>query len=129
MNHVTAILSMLHESAVAGSASRRFRNKPVLEWTLTRVARAGCIDSTSILHWDDQRDAIDALRECHPAATFISKGERQSLPGMNAIPAARRWADGWRGGLLGTCEFDLGFHPEWVSAIAKANEADAVLLI
>ena len=39
----------------------------------------------------------------------LSKGPRAYLPHLEAVVAARRWADGWRGGLLGTCDFDLGF--------------------
>lgn len=129
MNHIAAIMSTLHEPPDGGSAVRRFRNKPVLEWTLNRAARAGSIDSMTILCWDDQVEPMRTISERHPLMTIASKGPRQNLPGMSAISAARRWADGWRGGLLGTCEFDLGFHPEWVAEVACSNDADAVLLI
>lgn len=128
MNQITAILSMLHESAEVHSAVRRFRNKPVLEWTLSRLARATSIDTVSILCWNDQLSEVIPAAEAH-GAIVASKGQRQILPGMQAITAARRWADGWRGGLLGTCEFDLGFHPEWVADIAESNDADAILLV
>jgi radical SAM protein with 4Fe4S-binding SPASM domain len=128
MNQITAILSMLHESAEANSAVRRFRNKPVLEWTLSRLARAASIDAVTVLCWNDQLSEVIPAAEAH-RAMVVSKGERQALPGMQAITAARRWADGWRGGLLGTCEFDLGFHPEWAAEIARSNDADAVLLV
>lgn len=129
MTHIAAIISLLHESVEAHSGARRFRNKPVLDWTLNRVTRAASIDTISILCWDDQAEAVHAITGRHDGTTIIVKGPRQVIPGMVAITAARRWADGWRGGLLGTCEFDLGFHPEWAAEIAKANDADAVLLI
>lgn len=128
MNHVAAVISLLHESSQLNSATRLFRTKPVLEWTLSRLGRAGAIDSVSVLCWDDQHEAVRAASERYPAK-LVAKGDRQPLPGLQAITAARRWADGWRGGLLGTCEFDLGFHPEWAAQIALTNDADAVLLI
>jgi hypothetical protein len=62
-------------------------------------------------------------------ARIISKGSRVTLPHLEAIAAARRWADGWRGGLLGTCGFDVGFHGRYALEAAKALGADAVLLI
>src|SRR5215469_15877128 len=119
MDNVTAILSMLHEGPATDgtdgrltSATRRFRNKPVIDWTLMRLTRLGSIDSISILCWDDQQSALEPVNARHPTVQIVAKGARHALPGMNAITTARRWADGWRGGLLGTCEFDLGFHPE-----------------
>jgi MoaA/NifB/PqqE/SkfB family radical SAM enzyme len=127
MNHVAAILSMLHEPAEINSATRPFRNRPVLTWTLSRLMRAGLIDSIHLLCWDDQWEAATIAAETK--ATIISKGPRQNLPEMAAITTARRWSDGWRGGLLGTCEFDLGFHSQWIAEIAHANEADGALLI
>jgi spiro-SPASM protein len=48
---------------------------------------------------------------------------------LDAVAAARRWADGWRGGLLGTCEFDRGYHGPWVAEIAQKAGAEAVLLM
>ncbi len=130
MNHVAAVLSMLHESAEMNSAVRKFRAVPVLQWTLNRLGRAADIDSVSVLCWDDQHAAVAAVAE-NVGVAVLSKGPRQVLPGMEAISVARRWADGWRGGLLGTCEFDLGFHPQWTADIASAGDvnADAVLLV
>jgi hypothetical protein len=124
MNHVAAVISMLHESPEVNSAVRKFRGAAVLQWTLNRLARAGSIDSMSILCWDDQHVSAAASAENRGVAV-LSKGPRQLLPGMEAISAARRWADGWRGGLLGTCEFDLGFHPQWTAEIS----GDTVVLI
>jgi Iron-sulfur cluster-binding domain len=130
VNHVAAVISMLHESAEMNSALRKFRGVPVLQWTLSRLGRAEDIDSVSILCWDDQHTAAAAVAE-NVGVAVLSKGPRQMLGGMEAISAARRWADGWRGGLLGTCEFDLGFHSQWTAEIASAGDlnADAVLLV
>ena len=57
MNQVIAVLSMLHESAGSNSAVRRFRNKSVLEWTLSRLARGESLDGVTVLCWDDQYEA------------------------------------------------------------------------
>ncbi len=60
---------------------------------------------------------------CWPKARDVA------LPEVDAISAARRWSDGWRGGLLGTCDFDLGFYGPWFTELAKKVGSDAVLLI
>ena len=121
---------MLHESPEMNSAVRQFRGAAVLRWTLNRLGRARGVDSVSILCWDDQHAAAVAAGE-NIGVAVLSKGPRQLLPGMEAITAARRWSDGWRGGLLGTCEFDLGFHPQWLADVASASDvnADGVLLV
>jgi hypothetical protein len=72
--------------------------------------------------------AVGAVAEGHDV-TVVSKGPRQQIAAMAAISAARRWSDGWRGGLLGTCEFDLGFHAQWMGEIAGERNADAIVLI
>jgi radical SAM protein with 4Fe4S-binding SPASM domain len=128
MQRIIAILSMLHESADHHSASRNFRGKPVLDWTLRRLAAAASIETVAVLCWDDQFTAVTVTAEPRKVGV-ITKGARQVLPQMDAVTAARRWADGWRSGLLGTCEFDLGFHPHWVNELIHLHEADAVMLI
>src|SRR5258708_6206411 len=107
MNKVVAICSLLHQSAESNSATLRFRNQPVLNWTLTRLARASSIDSAVILCWDDQLTLVGPIARSNEAK-IECKGSRQELPVLQALTAARRWSDGWRGGLLGSCEFDLG---------------------
>ena len=37
MDHVTAVVSLLHEPATTNSATRTFRRQPVLSWTLQRL--------------------------------------------------------------------------------------------
>jgi hypothetical protein len=128
MNNIGAICSLLHEPAEFNSATRRFRKDTVLDWTLSRLARAGSLDFVTILCWDDQMVAVADIAAAHEM-NAVSKGPRQQIATMQAITAARRWSDGWRGGLLGTCEFDLGFHAEWIAEIAGAADADAVVLI
>jgi spiro-SPASM protein len=51
------------------------------------------------------------------------------LPAIEAVAAARRWSDGWRGGLLGTCDFDLGFHGAWVKEVIDRLGSDGVVLV
>ena len=109
---------MLHESPTRHSAERRFRGKSVLEWTLRRLSAATSLDTVAILCWDDQLAAVSIVAD-NQIAGVICKGPRQLLPEMNAVTTARNWSDGWRGGLLGTCEFDLGFHPGKVMKVVK----------
>lgn len=128
MDNIIAILSMLHESEDRHSATRRFRGIPVLDWTLRRLSAASSVDNRAIFCWDDQVAAVIPTAEAHHIGV-ISKGPRQNLLNMSAVTASRRWADGWRSGLLGTCEFDLGFHPLWVQELMQLHEADAALLV
>lgn len=125
---LTAVLSMIHEPRLRNSATRLFRGEPVLAWTLRRLCRAQKISSVAILCWEDQLPAIEPIAgEC--SADVLAKGPRMSIAGIDAITAARRWADGWRGGLLATCDFDLGFHAPWHRELAERVEADAILLV
>ena len=128
---IVAVLSMLHEPAAVHSATRLFRGRPVLDWTLRRLAGAGCVDTAVVLCWDDQEAAVEAVPAVaeRQGAAVLSRGPRQRVPSLLAVAAARRWADGWRGGLLGTCDFDLGFHPAWTSEIAELHDVAAVLLV
>src|SRR5205814_3870082 len=48
---------------------------------------------------------------------------------VEAVAAALKFSDGWRGGLLGTCEFDAGFHGPWMLEILEHLHSDAALLI
>jgi hypothetical protein len=125
---VVAIMSMLHEPAESNSATRTFLGIPVLQATLGRLTVAARVGSAVVLCWDDQADAVGPIAE-RAGARLISKGPRIALSYLEAITAARRWTDGWRGGLLGTCGFDLGFHGPFVLEAAKDLGADGVLLI
>jgi radical SAM protein with 4Fe4S-binding SPASM domain len=126
VKNATAILSMLHEGPQRNSATRLFRGDPVLRWTLKRVARASRVRSAAVLCWEDQLDQVAAEAG---TAYVMAKGPRKQLHEVDAITAARRWSDGWRGGLLGTCDFDLGFYAPWFRELAAKVESDAVLLI
>jgi hypothetical protein len=128
MEHVIAILSMLHEPVDRHSGARLFRGRPVLDWTLRRLSAASSIETAAILCWDDQADLVNTTAN-QRSVGVVNKGERKLPANMLAITAARRWADGWRSGLLGTCEFDLGFHPGWINELIHLHEADAVVLI
>ena len=122
-----AIVSMLHEAA-GGSAARVFRGEPVLRWTLQRLGRAKRIASTTILCWDDQAEAVGRVAG-EWGVRVASKGARQPIPRLEAVSAAQRWTDGWRGGLLATCWFDLGFHGPWHWELTQENEGDAAVLV
>lgn len=103
----SAVLSMLHEPATHHSAARTFRGRPVIEWTLRRLGRCRRVDRAVAICWADQADAVAAI-----GAEAIVIGARRQIAATEATAAARRWADGWRGGLSSCCEFDLGFHAE-----------------
>jgi hypothetical protein len=114
--HVTAVLSMLHEPASAtapracsaaarccggrssGSAGRRASRRR--DRLLGGPAR--------------RRRAVAEAR----ARGRAGQGPARRVPELESVAAARRWADGWRGGLLGTCEFDRGFHAGWSEEVA-----------
>lgn len=123
------VLSMLHEAAEVNSATRSFHGRPVLEWTLRRLARCGRLSTPpAILCWDDQAPAVDHVA-LMAGATVLRQGPRRTLPGLEAVSAALRWADGWRGGLLGACCFDAGFDAAAAEAARVRLAAEAVLLI
>lgn len=130
--NVTAVLSMLHEppegEGAHTSATRLFRASPVLQWTLERMSRATRIGSASIICWEDQLPAVMPVAG-EQRVYVLTKGPRIALPEVDAVSAARRWADGWRGGLLSTCHFDLGFYGPWHREVAQRLGSDAVLLI
>ena len=43
------VLSMLHEGPADNSAARRFRDQPVLWWTLAKLAAVPTVDTWTIL--------------------------------------------------------------------------------
>jgi hypothetical protein len=130
--NVAAVFSMLHEPPADGrrdnSATRLFRGEPVLHWTLKRTARAARVGSMAVLCWEDQLPAVLPVAG-EDRAYILSKGPRVAVPEVEAITAARHRADGWRGGLLSTCHFDLGFHGPWHREVAERVGCDAVLLV
>jgi hypothetical protein len=127
MKTVTAALSMLHEPA-AGSAGRLFRGEPVLQWTLDRLERCQQLDGVAIICWEDQFPALENLAEEYDVAV-LAKGPRVALPAIEGISASRRWADGWRSGLMQTCDFDHGFYAPWFSELFDQTASDALVLI
>jgi len=126
--NVTAVLSMLHEPPSPNSATRRFRGEAVMAWTLFRLGRCQRVSQSIVLCWEDQAEAIAPIA-AELDVEYVGRSARICLPHLDAVAAARRWAEGWRGGLLGTCEFDRGFHGPWIAEIAEKTGADAVLLV
>ncbi|MDB5296081.1 MAG: hypothetical protein JWO31_2064, partial [Phycisphaerales bacterium] len=126
---IPTLLSLLHEPAVDHSGARRFRGEPVLAWTLRRLRAAGdAVGVVAILCWDDQLAAVDPVATAG-GASVVSQCLRAPVPALDAVAAARRWADGWRGGLLGTSAFDAGYHGPAVREAADRFGAAAVLLV
>lgn len=129
MPGVTAILSMLHEGPPSrNSAARLFRGRPVLTWTLQRLAQSRRLANAVVICWSDQLDAVTPIAG-EAGACVLAKTPRTPIPQLDQVSAALRWSDGWRGGLLGACHFDGGFYaPFAVEAIVQLN-ADSVILI
>ena len=125
------VVSMLHEPASANSATRRFRGDAVLTWTLGRLARCGRLAGVRVVCWDDQSQGALAAADAggHDDCVVMPLGPRTPLPEVDAISAARRWSDGWRGGPLGSTEFDRGFHGPTVAAVLEDAGADAAVLV
>ena len=128
MKHVTAVLSMLHETPERNSATRLFRARPVLETTLQRLGRSQRIETMAVLCWEDQLPDVSPLAD-EGGAYVLAKGPRVCVPAIESIAAAQRWSDGWRGGLMGTCAFDLGFYGPWIGEICQKLSSDAILLV
>jgi hypothetical protein len=126
---IAAVLSMLHEPpGRPDSATRRFRGEAPLAWTLYRLGRSRRIAESVVICWQDQADAVRPIVD-EMKARCLPPWPRCPLPHLDGVSAARRWADGWRGGLLETCEFDRGFHGARVKESLAEAEADAVILI
>ncbi|MGD0769599.1 MAG: radical SAM/SPASM domain-containing protein [Tepidisphaeraceae bacterium] len=126
---VVAVLSMLHEPAGRpDSATRRFRGEAPLGWALYRLGRSRRIAESVIICWQDQSEAVGPIVE-EMKARRLAPWERRALAHLDGVSAARRWAEGWRGGLLETCEFDRGFHGARTKEILAESQADAVMLI
>lgn len=128
LTSVTAVLSMLHERPERNSATRLFRGEPVLSWTLSRLVQSQRLGNIGILCWEDQLPDVEEIAEEYHAYV-LAKGPRQPIALVDAVAAARRWADGWRGGLLSTCDFDLGFYGPWVKELADNVQSDATILV
>ena len=129
---IVAILSMLHEPAnKPDSATRRFRGEAPLAWTMYRLGQSQKIAETIVLCWHDQQEAVNPIvaEMAEIKARVSAPAARMSLPHLDSVAAARRWEEGWRGGLLQACEFDRGFHGPYVQAILNDTEADAVVLV
>jgi len=127
MNQTLAILSMLHESATHNSALLRFRQRPVIAWTLDRIAQIPQAPAIRIFAWTDQLEAL--ARALPTDVKVVDAGPRRSIGLIETVSAARRWSDGWRGGILGTTAFDSGFQPHLTLEMLNQLSADAALLI
>ncbi len=128
MSKVTAVLSTLHEPADHHSGTRTYRGSPIIRWTLNRLARSTLLNDVAVLCWEDQLDALHNIAE-EADAHVLAKGPRVCVPEIEAITAARRWGDGWRGGLHGATEFDQGFYAPWLVEINGRLPSDIMLLI
>ena len=128
MSRTTAVISLLHQPAVAPSVERRFRGEPVLSWTLRRLKLCRRVEHVTILCWEDQAPCVQPIASAG-GAFVLAKGPRLAVASIDAVTAAQRWSDGWRGGLLGTTCFDRGFHALWMSEVPRKLESDAVLLV
>lgn len=129
MKKVIAVLSMLHQSPRRiGSIERRFRGRPVLAWTLERLAACRHIAGRVVLCWEDQVAHVQGAA-MPSGATFVSKGARQPLASLDAATASLKWTDGWRGGLLGACHADTGFYGRFVDEARESAGADSVVLV
>ncbi len=115
---------MLHEVG-AGSAARACWGRPVLASTLARLGRCEHLDGIAVLCRDDQHEV--ALRAVGDAATVVPVAVDANDPELRTIANAQRWADGWRGGLLGTTPADAGWHAEAALAVADATDANLVV--
>jgi hypothetical protein len=127
MSRAVAVISLLHEDAARSSATREFRGRPVLDWTLTRLARARELAGVKLLCWEDQAEAVRAIARRDWADVLARP--RVAAPHLDALAAALRWSDGWRGGLLGACHFDEGFDGKAIRGALATDSAERILLL
>ena len=123
-----AVVSMLHEASGVHSATREHEGRAVLDHTLSRIAQVDGIDETWVICWGDQADAVSRVANARGAIVLV-KSPRQPMANLDAITAARRWSDGWRGGLLRTTCYDAGWHGESVLEVLDESAADAAVLV
>jgi radical SAM protein with 4Fe4S-binding SPASM domain len=81
-----------------------------------------------VICWEDQLEQVEPIAE-ERGAYVLAKGPRTPMSAIESVAAARRWADGWRGGLLHTCDFDLGFYGPWVREVIEQLSSDSVILV
>jgi hypothetical protein len=126
---IPLLVSMLHQKARGHSAELEFLGQPVLCWTLRRAAMAGGVGRIVVACWDDQLAAAceATARSGVARAEVRSAGPRAGDATLRRVAAARRWADGWRGGPGGTCYFDLGFSAEVAAKVI--GDGTALLLL
>lgn len=123
-----AIVSMLHEQPNVNSATRRLAGRTVLHRTLSRLARASKLDQAFVICWDDQLTAVQTESRVIEA-TVHSLGARRSMPALDAVTVARRWSDGWRGNLLGSCSFDRGFDAKTLLELTRRHSIDLAVVV
>lgn len=119
-----ALLSLLAEPSLPGPLRRTFRGEPVLAWTLRRLARVEGLPQSTILAWDDQLSSLQ-----HVDAAIQSCGPRRNVGRLESIAAAQRWSDGWRGGLLQSAPFDVGFAAKPAQQALIEAAADGCLIV
>ncbi len=121
---VVALVSMLHENG-DGSATRLFRDEPILRHTTRRLD--GTVAATAVLCWEEQADSARAA--VGNFAEIVPVGPRQDDAAVRLVATAQAWHEGWRGGPLMTCSPDRGWHAAAAEAVADATNADAVLAV
>ena len=126
---VPAVISMLHQAEEQNSATMMFRSEAVLVHTVRGTARANRVRSMVVVCWDDQLLAAKLAVSASGARNteVFSAGARREEPLLRRITAARKFADGWRGGLGGACQFDLGFSARVVSQFATHTTGVLIL--
>jgi len=113
MSTKPAVILSCFTNRQPNSAMRQFRSRPVLAWTLDRLARAR--------HMAMRMSSAGMIRMTRPVNApvigrrVIDLGPRRAISMLDGITAASKWSDGWRGGLLQTCHFDRGFHAKRLS--------------
>ena len=122
-----AILSLLGDSLSANAATRTFRGRTVLEQTVGRIRAAASRPDIAVLVWDDQLPLVMPLSG--DGLSVEMAGRRRMSVQMNLANASLRWADGWRGGLLGVSTFDRGFDARVIQLALEKRECNAAILI
>ena len=121
---------LLMDATDLDAAARPFLGRPVVGWTLARLARCRRLDTIGIVT-DEPARVRELLGAAAPELRVeIIEGVSRDRARSKSIAAGRAWADAsWRGGLAGLTAFDEAFDPVATHAALTRMHADAAVIL
>ncbi len=128
MNVIACIVVDLERSPLGLPArlERDLGGVPVLRRTIQRVLRCVHLKSVHVLVRPADRDRVTELLAGQNVR--IETHDAAASPWGELVASARKWSlDAWRGGIAGMTVFDESLNPWLLEAVAKRENADAVI--